>query len=59
MERAGFISLLVGAVVIVAFTVRIDMESIDYITFMVGIAMVLAGLVMLYRCEVKRTKMLE
>ena len=41
MERAGFILLMLGAVVIVAFTLGIDLRSIDYITFMLGAVMVL------------------
>jgi hypothetical protein len=59
MEWAGFILLMLGAVVIIAFTIGIDLRSIDYVTFMLGAVMVLAGLVMLYRCEVRRTKMPE
>jgi hypothetical protein len=59
MERAGFILLMVGAVVLRAFAVGFDLRSLDYITFMLGAVMVLMGLVMLYRCEVARTKMTE
>jgi hypothetical protein len=56
-KRAGFV--LLGAVVLLAFALGIDLQSIDYITFMLGAVTVLAGLVMLYRCEVKRTKLLK
>ena len=59
MERAGFILLMGGAVVIVAFTVGIDLHSIDYSTFGLGLVMVLVGLVMLYSSEAKRAGMLK
>jgi cytochrome c biogenesis protein CcdA len=59
MERAGFISLILGAVVVLAFTVKVDSLSLDYITLTIGVVMVLTGLVMLHRCDLKRTKMLE
>jgi hypothetical protein len=59
MERAGFILLMLGAVVLLAFTIGLNLQSIDYITFILGAVLVLAGMVMLYRCELKRTKMLE
>jgi hypothetical protein len=55
----GFILLMVGAVVIVAFTVGIDLHSIDYVTFILGVAMVLAGLVMLHSSEMKRARVLK
>jgi uncharacterized membrane protein HdeD (DUF308 family) len=59
MEWTGFISLLAGAVVLFAFAIGVDLSSIDYITFMIGLSMVLTGLAMLYRCELKRTRMLK
>jgi hypothetical protein len=48
-----------GAVVIVAFTVGIDLHSINYSTFGLGLVMALVGLVMLYSSEAKRAGMLK
>jgi predicted tellurium resistance membrane protein TerC len=61
MERAAFILLIVGAVMLFAFTLSVDFSAITqgYSAFVIGAVMVIAGLVMLYRCEMKRTKMLE
>jgi uncharacterized membrane protein HdeD (DUF308 family) len=61
MERAAFILLIVGAVMLFAFTLSVDFSAITlgYSAFLIGAVMVIAGLVMLYRCEMKRTKMLE
>jgi predicted tellurium resistance membrane protein TerC len=61
MERAAFILLIVGAVMLFAFTCRVDFSAITpaYSAFVIGAVMVIAGLVMLYRCEMKRTKMPE
>jgi hypothetical protein len=50
-----------GAVVFLAFTVIVDLAvvTLSYAGFAIGALMVGAGLFMLYRCEMKRTRMLK
>jgi hypothetical protein len=52
---------MTGAVMFFAFTVIVDLAvfSLSYVGFIVGALMVLAGLAMLYRSEMKRTRMLK
>jgi hypothetical protein len=61
MEKAGFLLLMIGAAMFFAFTVIVDLEvfSLSYAGFVVGAVMVIAGLSMLYRCEMKRMRMLK
>jgi hypothetical protein len=61
MEKTAFLLLMIGAAMFFAFTVIVDLAvfSLSYAGFAVGAIMVVAGLKMLYRCEMKRTRMLK
>jgi hypothetical protein len=61
MEKAALLLLMIGAAVFFAFTVIVDLAvfTLSYAGFAVGAVMVIAGLSMLYRCEMKRTRMLK
>jgi hypothetical protein len=52
---------MAGAVILFAFTISVDFSAITprYTGFVIGAIMVVAGLVMLYCCEMKQTKLPE
>ena len=58
MEIAGFILLMLGVVLLLAFSLSADLAAFvsGNTPLIIGASMVIAGLVLLYLCEPKRKK---